>query len=519
MTVFGRLAALALAVALPALAQGQSTLTSQGSELSLSGERPGDQTWPGLALGADYGYAVWQDNALDTAGTGIGARLLGPDGAPLDAPFRVNAATGGNPAKPGVALLRDGGAVFVWQDGRAGFQSVYARFLNERGSFLSTDLLVSQPLFSARTRSVVSWPTIRNNRLVTRRFLIFRTINHRREFNTGAAAAGLSDGNAVVAYASYTRLTTNEPALSPEIRFFGSTAVTNSLVVGSSRAEDNMQDIYVRRYTPGGLALGAEFRANQTIKFNQRDPAITALDGGAFVVVWVTEQRLTVPPALRGATLDNLVNTPEIYGRVFDAAGNALSAEFAVNTSDAACASPSVAKTADGGFRVVWAQQAAEPSGGWDVYSRRFDRLSAAAGAAVRVNVETIGDQVGPRIASAPAGEVVVWTTRLDSARLVRLQTRGRLPEGDPNALTPAERAEMREQLRLFGQGEDVHARWMSGDSFGGGQFLVNATTLGRQFQPTCAAASNNRVFIGWSGLTLTSGFEVFGQLYSASQP
>ena len=40
--------------------------------------------------------------------------------------------------------LKNGGAVFVWQGGRPGYQHIYARFLTPTNTFLtSTDVLVS----------------------------------------------------------------------------------------------------------------------------------------------------------------------------------------------------------------------------------------------------------------------------------------------------------------------------------------------------------------------------------------
>lgn len=482
LTVLGRLVPLGLAVAFSALAQGQSALSPQGGESALSGARPGDQTWPGLAVGADRGYAVWQDNTIDGAGWGIAARLLNTDGTPAGSVFQVNTAAAGDQQRPQVAMLRDGGAIFVWQGGRAGFQSVQARFVDASGGFLTGDVPVSQSFLAATNHSTVAWRVVRNNRTALRKFRVSQVIAPRRDFDSGPAVAALNNGNAVVAYGSYVRFTTNDPILTPQIKILGMQPVTNSVIVTATKALDKMQDVYLQVLTPAGARLAAEVRVNQTTVFNQQDPAIAVLNDGTFVVVWVTEQRQVLPTgrvAMQGSIMDALVNVPDIYARVFDAAGHPLTGEFVVSDG-AASSSPSVAKLANGGFRVVWSQRAADRASGWDVFTRAFDVHGQATGAPLRVNTTTRGDQYAPHIASSSAGELVIWTSL------------------------------GHDQLSW----DDVFGQWITGGSFAGSEFRVNTVTDGRQLQGTVAASPAGRFLIGWSSLGVGTGLDVFGQRY-----
>ena len=72
-----------------------------------------------------------------------------------------------------VALLKNGGAVFVWQGGVEGFQHIYARFLTPTNTWMTT------------TDVVVSVPT--NN------------------FQVNPAVAVLNNSNVVVVWSSFNR--------------------------------------------------------------------------------------------------------------------------------------------------------------------------------------------------------------------------------------------------------------------------------------------------------------------------
>src|SRR5439155_876853 len=90
---------------------------------------------------------------------------------------RVNAIGAGDQEHPQLAPLKGGGAVFVWQGGRLGYQHVYARFLSATNTWLSTnDLLVN---------------SFTNN------------------FQITPAIAVLTNGNVVIVWASYNQAASN----------------------------------------------------------------------------------------------------------------------------------------------------------------------------------------------------------------------------------------------------------------------------------------------------------------------
>ena len=132
---------------IPAAVFGQTNYyTTNGTEYAVIGSLPGDQVFPDAAVSTNGGFVVWQDNITDGSGWGISARRLDGTLSGTLGTFRVNVQGASDQENPRVALLKNGGAVFVWQGGAEGFQHIYARFLNSSNIFLTTtDVLVSVP--------------------------------------------------------------------------------------------------------------------------------------------------------------------------------------------------------------------------------------------------------------------------------------------------------------------------------------------------------------------------------------
>jgi len=214
-----------LAVGAPAIVWGQTnTYLTNGVEYTIAGSLPGDQVRPG-------GYIVWEDNLTDGDGLGVSARRLDGSLSGSLSTFRVNAAGAGDQELPRVSLLSNGGAAFVWQGGKRGYQHIYARFLTAGGTWVTpaTDVLVN---------------TFANN------------------FQVNPAIASLANGNVVVAWGSYNEFSGN-----------------------------SLQDVYAQVLSPTGQKVGGEFLVNQFTSYNQRTPAIAGLSDGRFVVAWVSEQQ------------------------------------------------------------------------------------------------------------------------------------------------------------------------------------------------------------------------------------
>jgi len=349
MTVCRWALVLAGLAACPAPAGAGRRFDPEGQEFRLTDGLAGDQTLPHAAVTHAGGYVVWQDNAADANGLGVRARALGADFQPAGAPFRVNVQVQGDQEKPQVALLPGGGAVFVWQGGRQGFQKVYARFLSGSGLFTSSDVRVN---------------------------------TYTNGFQVDPAVATLADGNVVIVWSSFGQ-------------------------------DGSLQGIYGQRFTPLGARLGGEFPVNQYTPNNQRTPAVAALTNGHFVVVWVSElQRgaasvdvfarifngagapVTGEFPVNLSTTNPCANPSVASSRVGDT--------FAVAWSQNANA---VAAAAGGG---VTASVKSDRS--WDVFARLFNLSGTALTGVVPLNTTTYGDQFAPKLTALGSEYLAVWT-------------------------------------------------------------------------------------------------------------
>jgi hypothetical protein len=342
---------LALILALPAVAQTNYYATN-GPESAIVGSLAGDQVLPDVAISPAGGFVVWQDNATDDGSWGISATELG---SPTWQNERVSIQGVGSQENPRVALLKGGGAVFVWQGGTTGFQHIYARFVTPAGTFL--------PLSSS--------------------ILVNTSTNC---FQMNPAVAVLNNSNVVVVWSSFNQ------------------AEANSL-----------QDVYAAILSPTGATVQPEFLVNQFTAYNQRTPSVAALNNGGFVVTWVSEQQQQVSlvsgSTNSAAALLSMLPSVDIYAQLYQSNGAAVGSEFPVDVGSNPCANPRVAAASDGSFMVAWSgRDMATITNGWDVYARSFDRLGTG-GTVVRLNTYLYGNQYAPRLSAIGVNYLAVWTS------------------------------------------------------------------------------------------------------------
>jgi len=346
-----------LLLVLPAVVLGQTNYyNTNGTEYAIIGSLPGDQVWPDVAVTPTGGFVVWQDNITDGSGWGVSARRLDSTLSGTLSTFRVNVQGTNDQENPRVAMLKNGGAVFVWQGGLKGCQHIYARFLTPTNTFLTTnDILVN---------------TFTNN------------------FQINPAVAVLNNSNVVVVWGSF-----------------------------DEASASSLQDVYGQILSPTGQKIGGEFLINQFISYNQRTPTVAALPNGGFVAAWVSEQERS---ALNYTGFDYTNGVPpnqvglasvEIYARLYANNGVPKGNEFLVATGSNPCANPAAAAASDGSFMITWgARDMVNLANGWDIYARAFSS-AGVGGTTVRVNTYLPGDQYAPRISVIAGDYLIVWTS------------------------------------------------------------------------------------------------------------
>ncbi|HEV2320378.1 MAG TPA: hypothetical protein VGV18_11550, partial [Verrucomicrobiae bacterium] len=339
---------------------------ADGTEYPVIGSLPGDQMYPALALNANGGFVVWQDNITDGSGWGISAMQLNRTLSGSGDAFRVNIQGVNNQENPHVSLLKNGGACFVWQGGSEGVsQHIYARFL--------------WPVTNASGTTNYVW----TNPTSTNDIAVDSTTNG---LQTAPAVTTLTNGDVLVVWSSFNRA-----------------------------SPTSMMDVYGQLLTTNGTRIGTNFLINQFTPYNQRNPAVAALPNGGFVVAWVSEQERIVGQT-NSADLpadSMLLPSVDVYERLYTISGsNAVPAtgEILVNQDNNPCAHPAIATALDGSYMVTWcAKDMVNPANGWDIYERSF--TNSIGGPIALVNTHTYGDQFDPRVAVIGGDYLIVWTS------------------------------------------------------------------------------------------------------------
>ncbi len=282
-------------------------------------------------------------------------------------------------------------------------------------------------------------------------------------------------------------------------------------------------NIVARRFNSAGAGLGPEFQVNVFTIGVQRQPWVARSAAGSFVVVW----------ASNGQDGDNY----GVFGRRFDASGNALATEFQINTHTTSVQrGPRVAMGSGGDFVVVWHSNL-QDGDGYGVFGRRFDAGGAALGAEFQVNTYVTLDQFGATVARKDDGGFIVsWNSDGQDGGSYGIFARRFASDGSPlgvelqvNAYTiGAQRG-----ASVAYAAEGFVAVWHSQDQDGSGYGLfasgfdssgvrdvdgegqVNIFTTGDQFSPVALAVGSRHFVVVWnSAMEDGSSYGVFARAF-----
>jgi hypothetical protein len=242
------------------------------------------------------------------------------------------------------------------------------------------------------------------------------------------------------------------------------------VVWASNGLDGNFSGIFGQRYDAAGQPVGSQFQVNSYTTNFQTNSAVAMDTRGAFVVVWESVGQ-------DGSAVG-------VFGQRYDAAGQALGAEFRVNTyTTGGQTRPRVATSGLPGFVVVWTSVQDGSSSG--IYGQRYDRDGLAIGSEFRVNTHTTGYQGRPAVAmDAGGGVIVVWTSNNQ--------------DGDSDG--------------VFGQRYDAAGQAV------GTEFQVNTYTSVDQLTPAVAVDPGGRFVVVWGSTHQDgSGLGIYGQRYDAT--
>jgi VCBS repeat-containing protein len=429
---------------------GTVSLTrSTGPETQANTYETDEQRFPAVAATPDGDYVVvWQSKDQDGDGEGIFAQRYSAAGLPIGPETRVSATTAGNQSNPVVAIAPGGAFVVAWvsagQDGDG--NGVFARRFAADGSPLADEFLVNTTVIGSQSAPsvaidgtgafVIAWqgPDGGGNGVFFQRF----------------DSAGVAQGEETLAH---------DPGGEQTAPVVGRDGA-GSFVIAWQAPDASGLGVFARRFDADGVAVGDAFAVNTgATASDQKLPAVAVNGDGTLLIAWQGKDS----------------NGDGVFAKVYAADGSVAIPDLLVNTTEGGNQqSPAVTLNAAGRFAVAW--QGVDASG-LGVYGRLYDAAGTPAGAELRLNATTGGDQTAPAVAMTGDGDLIgAWTSSGQDADRTAVMTQRFLPDGSLVYLTGEGHADALVTLR--GTLADVNAA-LDGMTFTPAPGFVGVASIG----------------------------------------
>lgn len=382
-----------------------ASVEAQGAEVRLlpNAASPigliGDQVNASVAVAGATAFVVWQDNAIDADGLGIGSRALNlQTGSASPQIVRVNQQGLFNQENPSVLALADGSAIVVWQSGKPGKQSIHARKLSRTGAPQGDEWVIASAdadgshQFPAVTEVpgrgfAVAWQTVGTDGVSSKIRLQSFTptgvpIGSGRVIGTSAfvdrspALASTLNGDIAVAWIA-------EQASADVLNLGGQ----------ATRREAN-SDVFAQIIQADGSAASPTWVNGAASPCDR--PSIATLPSGKFVVAW-SEFDIDAKTSwdIRAATLTSagvLNGSPVTLNdfRSYEQTGVRLS-------------------TGLDGALAVWSTRGADGSG-LGVAAKAINSNGVPAGEEMVLNQTRKNDQFSPSVVATASGYRAIWS-------------------------------------------------------------------------------------------------------------
>ncbi|MCQ4160504.1 hypothetical protein NON00_11245 [Roseomonas sp. GC11] len=281
---------------------------------------------------------------------GVYAQHYNANGTKIGGEFHVNTSTGDHQAGATVVAQPGGAFTILWTSSQNGTNDIMAQRFDANGAKFGGEFAIaSSSALQEQGANVVALP---DGSFV---------VSWQQAGLTGGAVQEMAqhfDANWNALGSAFTA----SKAFSPS---GGSTylsngpgeliALQNGNVVSiwsEPHASNNYSDVWAEILTPSGSVVGSAFRVNTDERLEQGQPAAATLADGTFVVAYYSA-------AFGGVAFQH-----------FDANGNKLGAETAVDNSPNGSVTPSITALADGGFIIAW--QGGADGDGSAVSAQRF---------------------------------------------------------------------------------------------------------------------------------------------------
>lgn len=399
--------------------------TPQGGETLVNTFTTGDQAGQQVTALDSGGWVVtWVSSGQDGSAYGLYQQAYAANGTPQGGETQVNTFTTGDQGSQQVTALDSGGWVVTWmssgQDGSnyGVYQQVYAA----NGTALGGETQVNTYTTSDQSFQQVT-ALDSGGWVVTWHSLGGQDGSDVGVYQRAYAANGTPQGGETLV-----NTFTTDYQSSPQI-----VALDGGgwVVTWQSYSQDgSAYGIYQQAYAANGTPQGAETHVSTFTTGDQREPYITALDDGGWVVTW------------RSFGQDG--SDYGIYQQAYASNGAPVGGETQVNTFTAnQQLAMQVTGLNGGGWVVIW-HSANQDGDGYGVYQQAYAADGTPEGAEIQVNTFTASDQQYPQVSALEDGGWVVtwWSTGQDGAGLGVYQKTFHIndaPEGADATITIAE--------------------------------------------------------------------------------
>ncbi len=363
-----------------------------GSEFRLNANTASFQRKAKVSVQNDGSFvAVWESNLQDGSNGGIVLRRFSNRGMAVGSEIIVNQTTLGPQSEPDVTTTAGGDIVVVWVNGGFLATEIRGRVFSANGIPKSNEFVVSSslgnhPVVAAAPNDgfLVLWDRQTDSGRICNIFA--------QPYDSSRQPLGME-------------FQVNAQTTDGLQRFPDTVGLPDGdyMVVWTSNALDNGSgssfDVFGRRVSASGGALGTEFLVNTYTFSIQGPPKISSDASGNFVTVW---------SGSRDDDTDGAVSA-----RRFSQDGSPLGDDFLVNTvihrsqDDA-----DIGVSSDGRFVIAWTSDEEYFAGDPDnnVHMQVFDKSGIRSGAVFQVNTYTPYSQGFPAVDMNAAGQfVVVW--------------------------------------------------------------------------------------------------------------
>ena len=326
---------------------------------------------------------TWQDER--NGNNDIYAQRYDSSGIALGSNFKVNDDTAGaDQWFPAIGMDGSGNFIIAWRDERDGNQDIYAQRYDSSGAPIGSDFKVNDDADSANQdlpaiasdaegNLVIAWQDERNGDY---------DIYAQRYDSTGTPLGAnfkVSDD------------------IGTAIQVGAAIAVDGSgnFIITWYDHRSNNWDIYAQRYDSSGNPLGANFKVNDDIFYDdQCYPAIAVYGSGNFIITWQDARN----------------GSYDIYVQRYDSSGTPLGSNFKVNDDSGPSVQdhPAIAVDGSANFIITWCDKR---NGNQDIYAQRYDSSATALGVNFKVNDDpTATYQRNPAVAADSAGNfIITW--------------------------------------------------------------------------------------------------------------